>query len=87
LDAERPEDLPFDNYHTVLAGDDQWAVKNPVIMRDRERWHMCVCCHPLTDPGRCDKSAKKSPTGDSASCRELQDCQAAASSSPQPSRR
>ena len=40
LDAERPEDLPFGDRHTVLAGDDHWAVKDPVIIRDAEH---CRC--------------------------------------------
>jgi hypothetical protein len=55
LDAERPEELPFGDRHVVLAGDDQWAAKDPVIIKDRDGWQMWVCCHPLADPGQEDR--------------------------------
>lgn len=55
LDAEVPEELPFGDRKLVLAGDDQWAVKDPVIIREPEGWRMWVCCHPLADPGQEDR--------------------------------
>ena len=55
LDAELPEELPFGDRHMVLAGDDQWAVKDPVIIREPEGWRMWMCCHPLSDPGQEDR--------------------------------
>jgi hypothetical protein len=55
LDAERPEGLPFGDRHLVLAGDDQWAVKDPVIIKSPDGWRMWVCCHPLIDPGQEDR--------------------------------
>jgi hypothetical protein len=55
LDAERPEELPFGDRHVVLPGDDQWAVKDPVIIRDHEVWRMWVCCHPLGEAGHEDR--------------------------------
>ncbi len=55
LDAERPEELPFGDHHLVLAGDDQWAVKDPVIISGPEGWRMWVCCHPLADRGQEDR--------------------------------
>jgi hypothetical protein len=55
LDADRPEELPFGDRHVILAGDDQWAVKDPVIIRDHAGWRMWVCCHPLTEPGQEDR--------------------------------
>jgi hypothetical protein len=55
LDAERPEELPFGDRHLVLAGDDQWAVKDPVIIKAPDGWRMWVCCHPLADPGQEDR--------------------------------
>jgi hypothetical protein len=55
LDAERTEDLPFGDRHLVLAGDDQWAVKDPVIIPGPEGWRMWVCCHPLADRGQEDR--------------------------------
>jgi hypothetical protein len=55
LDAERPEDLPFGERHVVLSGDRQWAVKDPVIIRDHAGWRMWVCCHPLAKSGEEDR--------------------------------
>jgi hypothetical protein len=55
LDAERPEELPFGDRHVVLPGNDQWAVKDPVIIRDHEGWRMWVCCHPLGETGHEDR--------------------------------
>jgi hypothetical protein len=55
LDAERPEELPFGDHHLVLAGDDQWAFKDPVIIRGPDGWRMWVCCHPLADRGQEDR--------------------------------
>jgi hypothetical protein len=55
LDAGRPEELPFGNRHLVLAGDDQWAVKDPVIIKGPEGWRMWVCCHPLCEPDQEDR--------------------------------
>jgi hypothetical protein len=47
--------LPFGDRHLVLAGDDQWAVKDPVIINGHEGWRMWVCCHPLAEPGQEDR--------------------------------
>ena len=55
LDAERPEELPFGERHMVLAGDAEWAVKDPVIIRRPGGWRMWVCCHPLPDIGQEDR--------------------------------
>ena len=55
LDAERLRKLPFGDRHLVLAGDDQWAVKDPVIIRGSGGWQMWVCCHPLADRGQEDR--------------------------------
>ena len=55
LDAERPEELPFGDRHVVLAGDAEWAVKDPVIIRGEGDWRMWVCCHPLAEQGHEDR--------------------------------
>jgi hypothetical protein len=39
----------------VLPGTDTVAVKDPVITREDDGWHMWLCCHPLTDPGAEDR--------------------------------
>jgi hypothetical protein len=44
----------------VLAGDDEVAVKDPVVTvgtapDGAAAWEMWLCCHPLTDPGHEDR--------------------------------
>jgi len=46
---------PFRDRYLVLLGNDQWAVKNPLIIRDHEGWWMWVCRHPLARWGQEDR--------------------------------
>jgi hypothetical protein len=62
LDAERVEDLPSGRRTVVLAGDDHWGVKDPVIRHDRDGWRMWVCCHPLDEPGHEDRMVTRYAT-------------------------
>ncbi len=62
LDADRPEDLPTGDRAVVLAGDDGWAVKDPVILHDDQGWRMWVCCHPLDVPGQEDRMVTRYAT-------------------------
>ena len=55
LDARTPEGLGRGRRRLVLPGDQAWAVKDPVILRDGPLWHMWVCCHPLAVPGDEDR--------------------------------
>ena len=55
LDADRPEDLPTGSRTVVLPGDDETAVKDPVITLREGRWEMWLCEHPLTEPGQEDR--------------------------------
>ncbi|UDY22777.1 hypothetical protein [Nocardioides sp. Kera G14] len=56
LTAATPEELPHGDRQVVLPGDDELAVKDPVITVSPERgWEMWLCCHPLTDPGHEDR--------------------------------
>ena len=55
LDADRPEDLPTGRRSLVLPGDDEVAVKDPVITVRDGQWEMWLCEHPLTDPGHEDR--------------------------------
>jgi hypothetical protein len=50
-----PEELLFGDRHLVLPGNDRWAVKDPLIIRDHEGWRMWVCCHPLGEAGHEDR--------------------------------
>lgn len=55
LTAATPEELPAGERRVVLAGDDEMAVKDPVITVGPDGWEMWLCCHPLTDPGHEDR--------------------------------
>ena len=55
LTAATPEQLPAGVRRVVLAGDEEVAVKDPVITAGPEGWEMWLCCHPLTDPGHEDR--------------------------------
>jgi hypothetical protein len=41
----------------VLPGDVGTAVKDPVIVRDGDLWHLWASVHPLTDPDQTDRMA------------------------------
>lgn len=55
LDADDLEDLPAGVRTTVLPGDDETGVKDPVVLVDARGWRMWVCCHPLGLPGHEDR--------------------------------
>jgi hypothetical protein len=55
LTAATPEELADGTRQVVLAGDDETAVKDPVITVGQDGWKMWLCCHPLTDPGHEDR--------------------------------
>jgi hypothetical protein len=55
LTAPTPEQLPTGRRQVVLPGDDEVAVKDPVVEVTPEGWRMWLCCHPLTDPGHEDR--------------------------------
>ncbi len=47
---------------SCCRGTQQWGVKDPVILRDREGWRMWVCCHPLADRGHEDRMVTRYAT-------------------------
>lgn len=55
LSAPTPEELPQGTRQVILPGDDEIAVKDPVITVTGDRWEMWLCCHPLADPGHEDR--------------------------------
>lgn len=55
LDAETPAGLPDGKRTMVLPGSDRVGVKDPVVLRDGDRWLMWLCCHPLDVPGAEDR--------------------------------
>jgi hypothetical protein len=40
---------------TVLAGSDRVGVKDPVIIRQDDKWHLWASCHPLDEPTATDR--------------------------------
>jgi hypothetical protein len=66
LTAATPADLPSGERRIVLPGDEQVAVKDPVVEQTRDGWRMWLCCHPLTDVGHEDRMTTRlltSPDG------------------------
>lgn len=59
LTATTPEELPTGRRQVVLPGDDDVAVKDPVIEPPfpggLDGWRMWLCCHPLTEAGDEDR--------------------------------
>lgn len=59
LTAASPEELPDGVRRMVLPGDDEVAVKDPVIEPPVPggpgTWRMWLCCHPLTEAGHEDR--------------------------------
>lgn len=48
LEADDPADFEPTRRRTLLPRADAASVKDPVILRDGDTWHMWICCHPRT---------------------------------------
>jgi hypothetical protein len=55
LEADRLEDLVHAPARSVLPGDAQHAVKDPVLLHAHGRWHLWASVHPLDDPDATDR--------------------------------
>jgi hypothetical protein len=55
LEARHPGAFDARRSRTVLPGDEHAAVKDPVIFRDGDLWHLWATVHPLTDPDETDR--------------------------------
>ncbi|MFT4108293.1 hypothetical protein [Propionicimonas sp.] len=55
LDAATPEGFASGTRRVVLPGSDEVGVKDPVVVRDGQAWHLWLCCHPLDTPGAEDR--------------------------------
>jgi hypothetical protein len=55
LDAPAPDAFDPVSRTMTLPGDATRAVKDPVIKRVGDQWHMWACVHPLTDPEQTDR--------------------------------
>lgn len=57
LEAQHPGAFDTRRSQVVLPGDADTAVKDPVIVRDGDLWHLWASVHPLTDPDQTDRMA------------------------------
>ncbi len=55
LEADTLAGLPKAPTTTVLPGDGSTGIKDPVIFRDENGWHLWASCHPLDDPAATDR--------------------------------
>jgi hypothetical protein len=55
LEAAAPDALDPRRRAVILPGDHERAVKDPVIRRRGDQWHMWACIHPLADPEHTDR--------------------------------
>ncbi len=55
LEAQHPGAFDPQRSRVVLPGDDNIAVKDPVIVREGDAWHLWASVHPLSDPDHTDR--------------------------------
>jgi hypothetical protein len=55
VEAATPEGLATATPRTILPGDEETAVKDPVVLHANGRWHLWASCHPLDDPHATDR--------------------------------
>jgi hypothetical protein len=62
VEAAHPAEFDASRTRLVLPGDAKKGVKDPVILRREDGWHMWVTCHPLEDPAEADQMATEYAT-------------------------
>ncbi|GAB3990525.1 hypothetical protein GCM10029978_118630 [Actinoallomurus acanthiterrae] len=55
LEAADPRSFDPATAEVVLPGSDLIGVKDPVILRQGDKWHLWASCHPLADPDEADQ--------------------------------
>src|SRR5213595_1431190 len=55
LEARAPAGFDARDRQVVLPGDEESAVKDPVIVHYGGQWHLWASVHPLTDPAHTDR--------------------------------
>jgi hypothetical protein len=55
LEADHPAGFTEAEARTVFPGDDDTAVKDPIVQRADGGWHAWICCHPLDEPDEEDR--------------------------------
>jgi hypothetical protein len=64
LEADTPAGLATATARTVLPGDETVGVKDPVLLRDGDRWHLWASCHPLESAEHADRMTTRYATSD-----------------------
>jgi hypothetical protein len=64
IDASEPSRFDPDRRVTVLPGDDEVAVKDPVVAWDGSQWLLWACFHPLSDPTATDRMESRFAVSD-----------------------
>lgn len=59
LDADHPSAFDVDRRTTVWPGDEDTALKDPVVVPGADGWEAWVCCHPLAEPGHEDRMTSR----------------------------
>ena len=62
VEALTPAGLADAPARTVLPGNENVGVKDPVVRRRGEGWQMWYCCHPLTYPEHADRMSSEYAT-------------------------
>ena len=62
IDATDPASFAPQRRRSSMPGDATTAMKDPVVMRAADGWHLWVCCHPLPDPDRADQMVSRYAT-------------------------
>lgn len=55
LETDDPAHFDPDSARTILFGNADTGVKDPVVIWKRGLWHMWLCCHPLEVPEAADR--------------------------------
>ncbi|GAA4618226.1 hypothetical protein GCM10023195_81770 [Actinoallomurus liliacearum] len=55
IEAADPRSFDPSTAEVVLPGSDAIGVKDPVILRQGDKWHLWASCHPLADPDEADR--------------------------------
>ena len=55
LEAAEPSGFDPERRRTVLPGDENTALKDPVVLWHGGSWHMWVCCHEISSPDDADR--------------------------------
>jgi hypothetical protein len=64
LEADDPAGFETAQARPAFPGDEQTAVKDPIVRLVDGRWHAWICCHPLDVPGAEDRMSSAYATSD-----------------------